>query len=108
MDPRTIITLLLCILGGLATNLIYISVFKFLFSEIYENILRLHGLNGLKLRVAIAILLIDLPGTVRGILTPSLSNDDLILSGICASSAFFALLMLFKSLARSRGNQLQK
>lgn len=107
MDLRTVITILLCTVGGLATNLIYTFVFKFLFTEIYENTLRTHGLRGLKFRMAIAILLINLPGMLHGLFIPSFSKDELILSGICAASAFFALLMLVRNLPKSSSKQLQ-
>ncbi|WP_454912846.1 hypothetical protein [Variovorax gossypii] len=101
MDSKIIITIFLGALGGLATNLIYIAVFKFLFAEIYESAFRRHGLSGLKFRIAIAILIINLPGMMHGILTPAFSSDELILTVICAFSSFFALVMLLRNLPKT-------
>ena len=105
MEPKLVITIILSILGGLATNAIYIFVFKHLFTDLYENILRTYGVRGLKFRSAIAILLIDLPGLSTGLSTKALAENDLILASICASSAFFALIMLLRNLPDSRSEQ---
>ena len=108
MEPKLVITIILSILGGLATNAIYIFVFKHLFTDLYENILRTYGVRGLKFRSAIAILLIDLPGLITGLSTKALAENDLILASICASSAFFALIMLFRNLPKSGSEQLNQ
>lgn len=105
MDSRTIITIILSTLGGFAINLIYIAVFKFLFTDVYDRTLRMHGLAGLKLRMSIAILAINIPGMINGVLTPTFSSDEFILNSICASSSFFAFIMLFRNFPKSPSKQ---
>lgn len=105
MEPKLVTTIILSIFGGLATNAIYTFIFKHLFTDLYENVLRTYGVRGVKLRTAIAILLIDLPGLIAGLRIKTLGEDDLILAAICASSAFFALIMLFRNLPKSEREQ---
>lgn len=98
MDSKTLTIIIFGVIGGLALNQIYIVIFKYLFTELYQSVFHQHGLRGLKLRTSIAILLINLPGMVRGIFVPAFSEQELILTVICISSAFFALAMLLKNL----------
>lgn len=102
MSTQTIITALIAIFGGWVANLFNIQVMKFFFKEIYESTLEKHGLNGLKFRLAIILLVIDFPGLIQGIV-----NAQPIIGMVCVSSAFFALVMLLRNLPKSSSKQLQ-
>ena len=102
MIKQITITTIIAIFGVWVANLFNIQVMKFFFKEIYESTLEKYGLNGLKFRLAIILLLIDLPGLIQGIVHP-----QPILSVVCASSAFFALVMLLKNLPKPSSKQLQ-
>ena len=108
MDSKTIFIVIFAAIGGLIANKIYIAIFQYLFTEHYESVLHQHGLRGLKLRTSIAILLINLPGMVRGIVAPAFSEQELILTVICISSAFFALFILLRNLPKPSNKQLKK
>ncbi|MFZ6673699.1 hypothetical protein [Undibacterium sp. Xuan67W] len=102
MNTQTTIAVIISIFGGWIANLFNIQVMKFFFKEIYESTLEKHGVNGLNFRLAIILLLIDLPGLIQGIVNP-----QPILSAVCASSAFFALVMLLRNLPKPSSKQLQ-
>lgn len=54
------------------------------------------------MRLAFILLLIDLPGLIQGIV-----NAQPIISMVCVSSAFFALVMLLRNLPKPSNKQLQ-
>ena len=102
MSTQTTITIIIAIFGGWVANLFNIQVMKFFFKEIYHSTLEKYGFSGLKMRLAIILLLIDLPGLIQGIV-----NAQPIISMVCVSSAFFALVMLLRNLPKPSNKQLQ-
>lgn len=102
MSAQITIVTILAIFGGWVANLLNIQVMKFFFKEICEGTIEKYGLSGLKMRLAIVLLICDLPGLIQVITDP-----QPILSVVCASSAFFALVMLLRNLPKPSSKQLQ-
>jgi hypothetical protein len=93
METKIII---LGIIGGLIFNFGIIQIIKFLCFELYDEMLRTYGPRGLKLRLSLMIILMNLPGLVNGLI----GTVDPLMNSICTFSAFFAVIMILRNLPK--------
>lgn len=89
MEAQKIILLVLLIIGGWASNKINTALFGFIFKDWFDSIRSELGQRGLNFRIAIGLMLMDIPGLLIG--------KDPTLNIICTSSAVFALIMFIRN-----------